>query len=113
MHRTWWVPVISGFIVLLVIAGTCMYAPYGPFFAIIPEIMPGNVMAGAIALINSFGALGSLQERILLVLKRNNWSFRSSYIFMAGSLVISAILTLLAVKDRPVMKKDELSEAVV
>jgi len=45
--------------VLLVIAGTAMYAPYGPFFAIITEILPANVTAGAIALINSLGALGS------------------------------------------------------
>ena len=45
--------------VLLIIAGAAMYAPYGPFFAIIPEILPANVTAGAMALINSFGALGS------------------------------------------------------
>ena len=45
--------------VLLTIAGAAMYAPYGAFFAIIPEILPANVMAGAMALINSFGALGS------------------------------------------------------
>lgn len=31
---------------LLVIAGAAMYAPYGPFFAIIPEMLPRNV-AGA------------------------------------------------------------------
>ncbi len=36
-----------------------MYAPYGPFFALITEILPANVAGGAIALINSFGALGS------------------------------------------------------
>ncbi|PET36546.1 2-ketogluconate transporter, partial [Bacillus sp. AFS001701] len=44
---------------LLVIAGGAMYAPYGPFFAIIPEILPRNVAGGAMALINSMGALGS------------------------------------------------------
>ncbi len=44
---------------LLIIAGAAMYAPYGPFFAIITEMLPANVTAGAIALINSFGALGS------------------------------------------------------
>ncbi|MFP3560354.1 MFS transporter, partial [Paraburkholderia sp. SIMBA_049] len=36
---------------LLVIAGACMYAPYGPFFAIVPEILPSNVAGGALALI--------------------------------------------------------------
>ncbi|SQA98650.1 D-galactonate transporter [Cedecea neteri] len=44
---------------LLVIAGAAMYAPYGPFFAIIPEMLPKNVAGGAMALINSMGALGS------------------------------------------------------
>jgi len=34
--------------VLLVVAGMMMYAPYGPFFAIITEILPRNVAAGAI-----------------------------------------------------------------
>ncbi|MDQ3291594.1 MAG: MFS transporter, partial [Bacteroidota bacterium] len=45
--------------ILLVLAGGAMYAPYGPFFAIIPEILPRNVAGGAMALINSMGALGS------------------------------------------------------
>ncbi|VFS46525.1 Inner membrane transport protein RhmT [Budvicia aquatica] len=45
--------------ILLVIAGAAMYAPYGPFFAIIPEMLPRNVAGGAMALINSMGALGS------------------------------------------------------
>ncbi|MFH4293746.1 hypothetical protein WAJ58_21605, partial [Acinetobacter baumannii] len=44
---------------LLVVAGAAMYAPYGPFFAIIPEMLPRNVAGGAMALINSMGALGS------------------------------------------------------
>ena len=41
---------------LLVVAGAAMYAPYGPFFAIIPEMLPRNVAGGAMALINSMGA---------------------------------------------------------
>jgi len=43
----------------LVVAGAAMYAPYGPFFAIIPEILPDNVAGEVIALVNSLGALGS------------------------------------------------------
>jgi len=85
--------------VLLVIAGTAMYAPYGPFFAILTEILPANVTAGAIALINSFGALGSFAGSYLVgYLNGTTGGFGASYIFMAGSLLISAIVTLLAVK---------------
>jgi sugar phosphate permease len=85
--------------ILLTIAGGAMYAPYGPFFAIITEILPGNVAAGAIALINSFGALGSFAGAYLVgYLNGKTGSFDASYIFMAGSLLLAAIITLLALK---------------
>src|SRR5690606_27792109 len=44
---------------LLVVAGACLYIPYGPFFAVLTEVLPRNVAGGAIGLINSMGALGS------------------------------------------------------
>ena len=86
-------------VVLLVIAGAAMYTPYGPFFAIITEILPGNVAAGAIALINSFGALGSFAGSYLVgYLNGTTGGFGASYIFMAGSLLLSALLTMAAIK---------------
>lgn len=86
--------------VLLTIAGAAMYAPYGPFFAIIPEILPANVTAGAMALINSFGALGSFAGSYLVgYLNGTTGEFGASYIFMAGSLFLSAIVTMIAVKS--------------
>ncbi len=85
---------------LLIIAGGAMYAPYGPFFAIITEILPRNVAGGAIALINSFGALGSFAGSYLVgYLNGSTGGFGASYIFMAGSLFLSAIITLIAVKE--------------
>lgn len=86
--------------ILLIIAGGAMYAPYGPFFAIISEILPSNVAGGAIALINSFGALGSFAGSYLVgYLNGSTGGFGASYIFMAGSLFLSAILTVIAVKS--------------
>jgi len=85
--------------VLLIIAGTAMYAPYGPFFALITEILPSNVAGGAIALINSLGALGSFAGSFLVgYLNGATGGFGSSYVFMAGSLLLSAILTIVAVR---------------
>jgi sugar phosphate permease len=85
--------------VLLVIAGGALYAPYGPFFAIITEILPRNVAGGAIALINSFGALGSFAGSYIVgYLNGATGKFGPSYLFMAGSLFISAILTMVTVK---------------
>lgn len=84
---------------LLALAGASMYAPYGPFFAIIPEILPNNVAGGAMALINSFGALGSFAGAFLVgYLNGTTGGFGASYIFMAGSLLLSAIITIIAVK---------------
>ena len=92
--------------VLLVIAGMAMYAPYGPFFAILTEILPGNVTAGAIALINSFGALGSFAGSYLVgYLNGTTGGFGASYLFMAGSVLLSAIITMVAVKERIVNRE--------
>ena len=40
----------------LIVAGGAMYAPYGPFFAIIPEMLPSTVTGEVFALINTCGA---------------------------------------------------------
>jgi len=86
---------------LLVIAGAAMYAPYGPFFAIIPEILPINVAGGAMALINSLGALGSFVGAYIVgYLNGMTGGFGASYIFMAGSLLLSAGLTIIALRQK-------------
>lgn len=87
--------------VLLVVAGAAMYAPYGPFFAVITEVLPKNVAGGAMALINSFGALGSFAGAALVgYLKDATGGFGASYNFMAASLLISAVLTIVAVRKK-------------
>jgi MFS family permease len=87
--------------ILLVIAGGSMYAPYGPFFAVITEVLPRNVSAGAIALINSLGALGSFVGAYIVgYLNGTTGGFGASYIFMAGSLLASSALTIVALKSR-------------
>ena len=81
---------------LLVIAGAAMYAPYGPFFAIIPEMLPRNVAGGAMALINSMGALGSFFGSWFVgYLNGTTGSPAASYIFMGVALFVSVWLTLI------------------
>jgi sugar phosphate permease len=85
--------------VLLVVAGAMMYAPYGPFFAIVPEILPQNVAGVAMAIINSFGALGSFVGAYIVGrLNSETGSFSASYLFMAAALLLSSLITLAAVK---------------
>ncbi len=81
--------------VLLVIAGATMYAPYGPFFALVPELIPGNVLGGAIGIINSSGALGAfLGSWVVGYLNGANGSPSASYIFMAVALLASVVLMM-------------------
>lgn len=94
--------------VLLIIAGGAMYAPYGPFFAIIPEVLPRNVAGGAMALINSMGALGSFAGSYLVgYLNGVTGGFGASYMFMSGALFLSAVLTIIAVKGAKPKKRIE------
>jgi sugar phosphate permease len=86
---------------LLVIAGAAMYAPYGPFFAIVPELLPKNVAGGAMALINSMGALGSFVGSYFVgYLNGTTGSPAASYAFMSAALVAAVVLTL-SVKAKP------------
>jgi len=89
-HHFW------GSYTLLVIAGAAMYAPYGPFFAIVPEMLPRNVSGGAMALINSMGALGSfVGSWVVGYLNGATGSPSASYMFMAIALLVSVWLTLI------------------
>lgn len=93
---------------LLIAAGAMMYAPYGPFFAHIAESLPRNVVGGAIALINSAGALGSFVGAFGV-----GWfngvtgSAGASYIMMAVALIVAALITIFlgrpkgAISSRP------------
>ena len=86
---------------LLSIAGMTMYIPYGPFWATITEILPANVAGVSMALINSLGALGAFAGSYLVgYLNGSTGSFGASYAFMAGSLFLSSVLTIIAVKDK-------------
>lgn len=80
---------------LLVVAGACMYAPYGPFFAYISERFPTNVAGGATALINSMGALGSFAGTYV-VKWLNDWTGSPdiSFLSMGAMLALSAIITM-------------------
>ncbi|XIE81590.1 MFS transporter [Streptomyces sp. SBR177] len=80
---------------LLCVAGAAMYAPYGPFFASIPEFLPQNVSGAAVALINSFGALGGFAGSYLIgMLNDVTGSTATSFLTMAGCLAGAALLSL-------------------
>jgi MFS family permease len=81
--------------VAVVLAGTCMYAPYGPFYAIIPEMLPSSVAGEAMALINSFGALGGLRALTFIgLLQSSSGGSSSSFLAMSISLLIAGFIIL-------------------
>ena len=85
----------------LIAAGACMYAPYGPFFAIIPERVPRAVTAEVLAFINSSGALGGFAGSYGVGwLQATTGNARAGYLLMAGAVVCSGILMLLLREKR-------------
>jgi sugar phosphate permease len=83
----------------LVLAGGCMYAPYGPFFAIIPDRLPRNVVAEVLALINCCGALGGFAGSFLVgLLQELTGSSRPGFLLMSIALICSSFLLLVLPK---------------
>ncbi len=86
--HTFWVA--YGF---LIVAGGSMFAPYGPYFAIIPDILPKNVAGEVLALINSCGALGGFFGIWLAgLLQAHTGNSRLGFLFMSVSLIAAGVL---------------------
>ncbi|WP_181766524.1 MFS transporter, partial [Streptomyces albidus (ex Kaewkla and Franco 2022)] len=78
---------------LLVVAGLCMYAPYGPYFALVSELAPAGVAGAAVAAVNSFGALGSFAGTYLVGWVRGtDLGDAGAFGFMAACTLLSAAL---------------------
>lgn len=88
-YSFWWA---YGF---LVFAGSCVYAPFGPFFAIVPEMLPKNVAGEVTAVINSCGALGGFVGTWFVgLLEAYTGNSRAGFLFMSISLIIAGIIIL-------------------
>lgn len=89
--------------ILLILAGGLLCAPFGPFFAMITELLPRNVVGVSIALVNSMGALGSFTGSYVVgYLNGVTGKFGPSFLFMAGSMFMAAVLIILIVrKSKP------------
>jgi sugar phosphate permease len=77
----------------LIVAAACMYAPYGPFFAIVPERLPRTFLAEVLALINSVGALGGFFGSYFVGwLQGVTGNSRAGYLLMSVSMLCAAAL---------------------
>lgn len=86
--------------VLLIIAGAVMYAPYGPYFALIPEILPQNVSGAAMGAINAFGALGGFAGTYIVGALGGGAKGGAAFVFLGGALLAAGLLMLWVRKPR-------------
>jgi MFS family permease len=86
----------------LILAAGGLYAPYGPFFAMIPEVIPANVCAGVMAAVNSAGALGAFFGAWLVgELQSRTGNSRAGFLLMSVAVILSGLLMLLIKKTSP------------
>ncbi len=79
----------------LVAAGGLMYAPYGPFFAIIAESLPKNVAGEVTAMVNGFGALGAFAGSYAVgLLQAKTGNPRAGFLLMSAALLLAGLITL-------------------
>jgi sugar phosphate permease len=91
---------LPAFLCLIIACGT-MYAPYPPFFSIIPDRVPRQHAGEVFALVNSCGALGGfLGTYFVGWLRSFTHTDRAGEFLMALALVLSAVLTLLLPKRK-------------
>jgi ACS family tartrate transporter-like MFS transporter len=84
----------------LSVAAVGDYSTRGPFWALPAKFLSGSVLAAAIALINSMGALGGFVGPYAVgYLKDATGSFTSPLFLLAGILVAGAMLTLVLRKS--------------
>jgi sugar phosphate permease len=79
--------------VLLIVAGAGMYAPYGPYFAYISELLPARDAAPAVGMINAFGGLGGFVGTYIVGALGGGTS-AVPFVFLAACLLVAALLML-------------------
>jgi len=86
----------------LIVAGGAMYAPFGPFFAIVPEMLPKNVAGEVMAMVNSCGALGGFAGTWLVgFLQALTGNSRAGYLVMSMSLMLAGGIILRLKNAKP------------
>jgi MFS-type transporter involved in bile tolerance (Atg22 family) len=89
----------------LIVAGGAMYAPYGPFFAIVPEMLPSTVAGEVMALINTCGALGGFAGTWLVGwLQALTGNSRAGFLSMSIALMLAGVLTLCLRRPTPLLE---------
>jgi len=96
--HTFWLS--YGFLILAVGA---MQASYGPFFAMIPEMLPDSAAGEVMALVNSCGALGGFFGIWLTgLLAAHTGGSRTALLFLSIALTVAGLISLFFHDGNPV-----------
>jgi sugar phosphate permease len=90
--------------ILLIVAAGGMYAPYGPYFAAVPELLPASDAAPAVGMINAFGGLGGFLGTYIV-----GWlggGTAASFLFLSASLLVAALLMFLVGGQRAAVPEE-------
>jgi sugar phosphate permease len=85
---------------LLSITAICVYAPYGPLWAIPTAIIPAGVIGAALGLQNAVGNLGGYNgPKFFGMLKDVTGNYHAGFYFLASALVLAAVMTIILGKS--------------
>ncbi|WP_020671355.1 MFS transporter [Amycolatopsis nigrescens] len=78
---------------LLIVAAIGLYAPYGPFFAMIPELLPQRTAGVAVAVVNTCGALGGFLGTYLVGwLDHATGTSAASFLMLSSTMAAAAVI---------------------
>ena len=95
--------------ILLIVATGLLYAPYGPYFALIPEVVPRNIAGTGMGAINAIGGLGGFVGPVIVGWLGGGTKSDAAFLFLGACLAVSGLL-LLFVRPRGKASRVESSE---
>lgn len=90
---------MSAFVLLIIVTGF-LYAPYGSFFAFIPELLPRNVAGAGMGAINAIGGLGGFIGPTIVGWLGGGTKSHAAFLFLALCLAAAGLLMLLPGRRR-------------
>jgi sugar phosphate permease len=85
----------------LIVAAAAMYAPYGPYFAHVREVLPDRVAGAATGLVNAFGGLGGFAGAYVVGWLTGSGARGAAFALMAASQLAAALLMFAVRRPAP------------
>ncbi|GAB3611782.1 MFS transporter [Humibacter ginsengisoli] len=80
--------------ILLIVATGLLYAPYGPYFALIPEVVPENIAGTGMGAVNAIGGLGGFIGPVVVGWLVGGTGSTLAFLFLGACLAAAGLLML-------------------